>query len=156
MGSVVLGIGNILLTDDGAGVYAAQALAAKLHDTTGIRILDAGTLSFTLLPYLEDADNLIVFDGAQFGAAAGTVRCLDSDAMDAFLADGARRKSVHEVGLGDLLGMARLEEALPARRALICIQAADVGWGLEPTAPVREGVQVAAGEALRLLERWGS
>ena len=154
MSSVVLGLGNILLTDDGAGVHAAQVLAQRLQPAEGVRIIDAGTLSFTLLPYLEDADNLIVLDAAQFGAPPGTVRCLESETMDAFLADGARRRSVHEVGLGDLLGMARLEDALPARRALICIQAAELGWGLEPTAAVRAGVQAAAGEALRLLERW--
>lgn len=156
MSSVVFGLGNVLLTDDGAGVHAAQALEKRLGSREGIHIIDAGTLSFTLLPYLEDADNFIVFDAAQFGAAPGAVCCLESESMDAFLADGARRKSVHEVGLGDLLGMARLENALPARRALICIQAADLGWGLEPTAPVRAGAEQAAGEALRLLERWHS
>lgn len=154
MDSVVLGIGNILLTDDGAGVHAAQALTQRLKSAEGIRVIDAGTLSFTLLPYLEDAENLIVFDAAHFGAEPGTVRCLESEKMDAFLADGSRRRSVHEVGLDDLLAMARLQDALPVRRALICIQAAEVGWGLEPTPPVRAGVQVAAGEALRLLDRW--
>ncbi len=154
MSSVVLGLGNILLRDDGAGVHAAEALAQRLQSPPGIRILDAGTLSFTLLPYFEEADNLIVFDAAEIGAAPGTVRCLENESMDAFLDDGTRRRSVHEVGLADLLGMARLEDALPARRALICIQAADLSWGLEPTAAVRVGVQAAAGEALRLLDRW--
>ncbi len=154
--SVVLGIGNILLTDDGAGVHAAQAFSQRLPSHDGVRIVDAGTLSFTLLPYLEDADNLIVFDAAEFGAAPGVVRCLECDSMDAFLADGSRRRSVHEVGLGDLLGMARLEDALPSRRALICIQAGELGWGLEPSAPVRAAVQVAANEALQLLSRWHS
>lgn len=156
MSSVVLGLGNILLTDDGAGVHAAQALAQRLHSPAGIRVLDAGTLSFTLLQYLHDTDNLIAFDAAKFDAQPGEVRCLQCESMDAFLADGARRRSVHEVGLGDLLGMARLEGTLPPRRALICIQAAEIGWGLEPTPLVRAGVQVAAHQGLRLLEQWSS
>ncbi len=154
MDSVILGIGNILLTDDGAGVHAAQALGQRLRSTDGIHVIDAGTLSFTLLPYLEDAENLIVLDAAQFDAEPGTVRCFESETMDAFLADGSRRRSVHELGLGDLLAMARLQDALPVHRALICIQAAQVGWGLEPTPPVRAGVELAADEALRLLDRW--
>lgn len=156
MSSVVLGLGNILLTDDGAGVHAAQVLARQVGSSGDIHVIDAGTLSFTLLPYLEDADNLIVFDAAQFGAEPGSVRCLESQCMDAFLADATRRRSVHEVGLGDLLDMARLQDALPEHRALICIQAVDLAWGLEPTSPVRAGVQAAASEALRILQRWGA
>ena len=154
--SVVFGLGNILLSDDGAGVHAAQALAQRLEPSSNVHILDAGTLSFTLLEYLQDAENLIIFDAADFGAQPGAVRCLECDEIDEFLGDGARRRSVHEVGLGDVLGMARLRQILPPRRALICIQARDLGWGLQPSEPVQAGVQVAAEEALRLLARWTS
>jgi hydrogenase maturation protease len=154
--SIVLGIGNVLLSDDGAGVHAAQSLAQRLPESSGVRVIDAGTLSFTLLGYLEDADRLIIFDAGDFGAELGAVRCLECDALDAFIADGTRRRSVHEVGLADLLGMARLQQTLPPQRALFCIQAGDLGWGLEPSAPVRIGIQQAAEAALRLLERWQS
>ncbi len=152
--SIVLGVGNVLLSDDGAGVHAATTLAQRLPEASGVRVIDAGTLSFTLLEYLEDAQRLVIFDAGEFGAEPGEVRCLECEALDGFLADGARKRSIHEIGLADLLGMARLRDKLPTRRALICIQACNLNWGLEPSAPVRAGIQQAAEMALRVLERW--
>ena len=124
--SIVLGLGNILLSDDGAGVHAAQRLAERLPATSAVRIIDAGTLSFTLLGYLEEVDRLIIFDAGDFGADPGNVRCMECDTLDQFLADTTRKRSVHEVGIADLLDMARLRQILPVQRALICIQAGDL------------------------------
>lgn len=152
--SVVLGIGNVLLTDDGAGIRAAECLSRRLAGREDIEILDGGTLSFTLLEYLRGADELIVIDAAQLDAAPGAVQKFESQAMDAFLANTSRRRTVHEVGLLDLLSLARLREELPDRRALICIQATQVSWGLELTPAVGDAVSVAAEEAERLLGRW--
>lgn len=152
--TVVLGIGNVLLSDDAAGIRVAEHLARRLAGRSDVQILDGGTLSFTLLEYLENAEALIVIDAAQLGAAPGAVQSFESAAMDAFLADTARQRSVHEAGLLDLLSMARLRDALPDRRALVCIQAAQVGWGLELTPAVGAGLPAAAAEAERLLDHW--
>lgn len=152
--AVVLGIGNVLLADDGAGVRAAEALSRRIGDRPGLEVLDGGTLSFTLLEYLRDTDALVVFDAAELGAPVGEVRCFEGESMDAFLADTARRRTVHEVGLNDVMSMARLGEGLPERRALICIQAAEVRWGLDVTPAVGVAVLQAAEQAERLLERW--
>lgn len=119
-----------------------------------MHLLDGGTLSFSLLEYLTGARDLIVIDAAEIGAAPGEVRVFEGESMDVFLADTARQRSVHEVGLLDLLTMARLRDELPEKRALICIQAAEVRWGLELTPAVGAAVPAAANEAERLLDRW--
>src|SRR3990172_6228397 len=99
--TVVLGIGNTLLGDEGAGVHALRALEARAVDLPDVEYLDGGTLSFTLAAAIEEADRLIVLDAAQLNAVPGTVQLFEDDAMDRFL--GSRRKaSVHEVGLIDL------------------------------------------------------
>lgn len=154
--AVVLGIGNVLLSDDGAGVRAAEALSRRLGNRPGLRVLDGGTMSFALLEYLRDTGALIVFDAAELGAPAGEVRCFEGESMDSFLADTARRRTVHEVGLNDVMAMARLAEELPEQRALICIQAAEVRWGLEVTPAVGAALPRAAAQAEALLERWQS
>lgn len=154
--TVILGIGNVLLSDDAAGIRTAEHLGRRLAGRSDVQVLDGGTLSFTLLEYLEDAEALIVIDAAQVGAAPGAVQSFESEAMDAFLADTARQRSVHEAGLLDLLAMARLREELPEKRALVCIQAAQVGWGLELTSAVGAALPAAADEAERLLQRWWS
>ena len=148
----MLGIGNTLLTDEGAGVHALNLFQLYHPDTPNLTCIDGGTLSFTLAVYIEDCDNLIVFDAAELHAPAGTVKVMAGEEMDAFL--GASRRSPHEVGLLDLFDIARLTGALPANRALIGIQPGKMDWGMSPTLPVAEALERAAREAWQLLMTW--
>ena len=149
---LVLGFGNILLGDDGAGIRVIERLRRELG-SGGCDFIDAGTLSFTLLPYVEATDSLLVIDAAELAARPGTVALYEGDTMDSFLMS-SRRRTVHEVGLIDLLDMARLQDSLPARRALICIQPEHVDWTEILSSPVAGGLTVAVEEARTLLARW--
>jgi len=151
--TLVLGVGNTLLGDEGAGVHAALHLARAVGDRPGLEFLDGGTLGFTLLPRLEQHDGLIVFDAARLGESPGSVRCFEAAAMDEFL--GRPRRSAHEVGLRDLLDMARLAGHLPCRRALVGIEPGPMDWSESPSAEVGEALDHAARVALGLLGRWG-
>lgn len=104
--TLILGIGNSLLTDEGVGVHVVEYLASHHPDIPGVTYLDGGTLSFTLAGPIADHDYLIVIDAARLGEAPGTVRCLQGEAMDRYLT--GNRHSVHEVGLMDLFDIARL------------------------------------------------
>lgn len=152
MNTLVLGIGNSLMTDDGAGVHAALKLSIALDGAPGVTVLDAGTLSFSLLPYVEQADALIAFDAARSGLQAGEISVHEGEAFDRFVQRNGR--SVHEVGLSDLLDMARLADRLPARRVLIGIEPVEVDWGLEPTRPVAESLPACVELARRYVEQW--
>jgi hydrogenase maturation protease len=128
MKTLVLGIGNTLLTDEGVGIVAMQELAAQYGEREDMEFLDGGTLSFTLAVPISECDALLVIDAAELDAAPGTVRSFKGETMDAFL--GANRKSsVHEVGLLDLMSISRLTGHWPQRRALIGVQPAVVNWG---------------------------
>ena len=150
--TLVLGVGNTLLGDEGAGVHAARWLGRLAGDRPGLEFLDGGTLGFTLLPRLEQHDGLIVFDAARLGGSPGSVRCFESAAMDEFL--GQPRCSAHEVGLCDLMDMARLAGHLPRRRALVGIEPGRVDWIDSPSAAVGRALDHAARVALDLLDRW--
>jgi hydrogenase maturation protease len=152
MHSVVLGIGNVLLTDEGAGVHAVRRVAALLGERPDVAVIDGGTLSFTLAPAIECADRLIVLDAAELRALPGTMRTFFDVEMDRFLGRG--RRSVHEVSLIDLLDVARLAEACPPRRVLIGIQPRSVDWGEQPTPEVAVGIEQAAALAASLVEAW--
>lgn len=153
LSAVVLGIGNTLLCDEGAGVHVLAALGTR-DESSGMTLVDGGTLNFALLTHLEDAAALIVVDAGNLMASPGTVSSFEGEAMDSFLARTDRRRTVHEVGLLDLLAIALLRETLPARRALVCIQPARVDWGLTVTPAVEPAVDRAADEVLRILRRW--
>lgn len=149
---LLLGIGNTLLGDEGAGIHALNLLQAQSLDIPGAVYVDGGTLSFTLATYLEDCSHLIVFDAAEMKASPGSVETFVGDDMDAFL--GVAKRSPHEVGLLDLFDMARLTGTLPARRALIGIQPADMDWSTRPSAVVEQALPRAVAAAAGLLQRW--
>jgi len=150
--TLILGIGNTLLSDEGAGIHALNLLQSTYPDLPNLTCVDGGTLSFTLAAYIEDSDNLIVFDAAELNAPAGTVKTMAGGEMDAFL--GAARRSPHEVGLLDLFDIARLTGSLPAKRALVGIQPGLIEWGLSPTPAVATALPIAVEQAVNLLGQW--
>lgn len=149
---LVLGIGNSLLTDDGVGVHAALRLDAALEGAEDVTVLDAGTLSFSLFHYIEQADALIALDAAKDGGSPGDVLIREGADFDGFVRRAGR--SVHEVGLADLLDMARLGERLPSNRVLIGIEPDATGWGLECTPAVADAIPAAVNAALDYIHRW--
>jgi len=109
--TLILGIGNTLLSDEGAGIHAMNQLQSDYPESPDIVYVDGGTLSFSLAAYLQDCSNIIVLDAAELNSLPGTVRTMVGAEMDDFL--GAARRSPHEVGLLDLFDIARLTESLP-------------------------------------------
>jgi hydrogenase maturation protease len=151
-GALVLGIGNTLLSDDGAGVKLVERLQSELGPEAAT-FIDGGTIGFALLSYVEATDSMLVIDAAELDSAPGTIALFEGDAMDRFLTS-VRRRTVHEVGLIDLLDMARLQDCLPKRRALLCIQPARIDWSEALSKPVAEAFCGAVEQARALLERW--
>lgn len=151
---LVLGIGNTLLTDEGAGVATLLFLQENYPNQPHVRYLDGGTLSFTLATELQNSDALIVLDAAELHAKPGTVRCFEDLEMDQYL--GQAKRSAHEVGLLDLMDMARLMDRLPEQRALIGIQHETIDWGEAPTAAVANAIPDAAATAMSLIEKWSA
>jgi hydrogenase maturation protease len=150
--SVVLGIGNVLLTDDGAGVHAARRVEVMLHHRADVRIIDGGTLSFTLAPLIADAERLIVIDSADLQAPPGTMRVFLGTHLDAFL--GKPKLTVHEVSLVDLLDIARLTDAVPPQRALVAVQPRTIDWGETLSAELESALAAIVAKVIDLLDNW--
>lgn len=150
--TLILGIGNTLLSDEGAGIHLLDYMRSHYPDLPHVDYLDGGTLSFTLAPYIEQADNLIVVDAAELSSPPGTVKVLAGQQMDRFASRTSR--SVHEVSLGDLLAIARLTDGLPENRALVAIQPAVVDWGHDLTRPVQQALPLAADYVISLMRAW--
>lgn len=150
--TLILGIGNTLLSDEGIGVHVIEHLAKHYPSVAGVTLLDGGTLSFTLAGPIAEHNNLIVIDATQLQAAPGAVRTFIGDEMDRFLS--GNRHSVHEVSLTDLLDIARLSDTCPERRALIGIQPRSLDWGDHPSAEVAAAIEEAASSAMQLHADW--
>ena len=150
--TLIIGVGNSLLSDEGAGIHALNYLQSKYPDIANLTFLDGGTLGFTLATWIEECTNLIVFDAAELHQPAGSVKTFVGSAMDEYL--GSSKRSAHEVGLLDLIHIARITNHLPENRALIGIQPQTVGWGMEPTESVRSALIQATNQAVALISHW--
>ncbi|WP_275098018.1 HyaD/HybD family hydrogenase maturation endopeptidase [Sedimenticola hydrogenitrophicus] len=150
--TLVLGIGNTLLTDEGVGVHVINHLQERFSQRQDVAFVDGGTLSFSLAGLLAEHARLIVVDAARTGGRPGSVVCYEASEMDRYLT--GNRQSVHEVGLTDLLDIARLSEHYPEQRALVGIEPESLDWGEQPSAAVAQAIPQAVGKVIELLDRW--
>lgn len=151
--TVVLGIGNTLLADEGVGVHVIERLRKEYPDSDMVEFVDGGTLSFTLADVMAGTDQLIIVDAAELDSPPGSVSLFENEALDDYLGRGKRR-SVHEVGLLDLLAITHLTGDLPARRALIGIQPQKVDWGEHPSPAVEAAIPQACDMTRELIRTW--
>lgn len=153
MKTLVLGIGNTLLTDEGIGIHVLQALEPELANWPDVTLLDGGTLSFTLAGPIEETDALIVVDAANIKSKPGDWALLEGEKMDAFLMSN-RKASVHEVGLTDLRVIAILAGHWPEKRAMLAIQPQTIDWGEHPTPAVAAAISPACTAIRDLIRAW--
>ncbi len=132
MKALVLGIGNILLSDEGVGVKAINALEKKFRFPKAVELLDGGTAGLELLPYLTDKKLLIVIDAVKGGQPPGTVFRVEGEDVPAMFTANI---SPHQLGLSNLLATARLTGELPKNIVLFGIEpeSMDTRVGLSDT-----------------------
>jgi hydrogenase maturation protease len=150
--TLVLGLGNILLGDEGVGVRVVERLQARYEFPPEVQVLDGGTLGMDLLPYVGDADRLLVLDALELGAEPGTVARLEGDEVPAFM---GIKISPHQMGLADLLAAARLCDLFPEELVLWGVQPGVIDVGLELSPATAPQVDVLVDRALAELNQWG-
>ncbi|MDZ7750993.1 MAG: HyaD/HybD family hydrogenase maturation endopeptidase [Gammaproteobacteria bacterium] len=153
IGTLILGIGNTLLTDEGVGIHVLKALENQGRLPADVTFMDGGTLSFTLAGPIEDCARLIAVDAAELKQPPGSIRVFEGADMDTHVAAGGKR-SVHEVSLADVLGMAALAGRLPPQRALVGIQPKYMDWGDGPTPEVEAVIPDACRAIGDIIARW--
>lgn len=147
---VVLGLGNLLMRDDGVGVFALAQLAGDPRLPEGARLLDGGTLGLSLLPYVQSAPDLVLIDAVRGDGPPGTLVCLEGDEVPGAVRD---RLSVHQVGVADLVAGARLLGGWPERIVLCGVVPEEIELGVELSPAVRAAVPGLVAMVLGELER---
>lgn len=151
---LVLGIGNVLWADEGFGVRCVEALASAVALPEHVRLLDGGTQGLYLLPFLEEAEALLVFDAIDYGLEPGTLKLVHDGEVPAFM--GARKMSLHQTGFQDVIATAQLLGRCPHKLTLIgCqpVELEDYGGGLRPQ--VAAAIPGALDLARAELAAWG-
>lgn len=144
---LVLGIGNLLLTDDGVGIRAIQLLEERYALPEEVQVVDGGTCGLDLLQFLEGVDHLVILDAASLGKIPGSIVRMEGDQVPAYL---ALKTSPHEIGLPELFFTARLTDIYPPRVVVLGMQpeSIETSLGLTPAvaAHLDELVEMAAAE----------
>jgi hydrogenase maturation protease len=149
--TLVLGLGNPLMGDDGFGL----AVLARLRDEwelEGVELVDGGTWGMQLLPLIEDADRLVLLDAIRTGAPPGTVMELERDQLPRYL---SHKLSPHQIDLREVLALAELRGRLTSSTVAIGAEPerVELSTTLSPT------VERSLDEVIRVvvdrLARWG-
>lgn len=147
---LVLGVGNVLMGDEGAGVHAIRLLERE-PAASGVTTLDGGTGGFHLLSLFQQHDPIIFIDATMDGKAAGTITVIEPR----FASDFPRTLSAHDIGLRDLLESAQLIGPLP-RLYLLAISIESMqSMSMELSPPVAECLPRIKGEIARILASFG-
>ena len=129
--TLVLGVGNLLLSDDGIGIHAIHHLQKNHVFPEEVQLLDGGTCGLDLLQFLEGIDRLIIIDAAHMGKPIGTIVRLEGDQIPAHL---SLKTSPHEINLPELLFAAKLSDIYPGEVIVFGVQpqSIDTQIGLTP------------------------
>jgi hydrogenase maturation protease len=130
----VLGIGNLLLKDEGIGVHLVQKLAGII-DNANVKIIDAGTSPDFLSLVDGNIDKLIVVDAVKTGNEPGTIYRLTLDDLEL---DSKSPVSLHEIGVLDSLKIMALFDRLPESTVIIGIEPKTIDFGLDLSPEVEE------------------
>lgn len=152
---LVLGIGNLLWADEGFGVRCVEALNQAWSFPPQVTLMDGGTQGLYLLPYVQEADCLLVFDAVDYGDTPGTLREVTGNEVPRFM--GAKKMSLHQTGFQEVLAAADLTGKLPRELVLIGVQPEeleDYGGSLRDVVKARIPEALAIG--LGWLGRWGA
>ena len=148
---VVLGLGNLLLSDESFGLHAMQILREQIDSRMEIDFVDGGVLGLDLLPLVEEASHMLVFDALDADLPPGSlVELID----DQILKGADIKLSEHQIGFQEVLGLANFRGRLPEHLHLIGVQPAVIGLGLELSQPVTQVLPLAVSRAKQVLAGW--
>jgi hydrogenase maturation protease len=144
--ALVLGIGNVLWADEGFGIRTVERFFECYEPHEAIEVVDGGTRGMALLPLVQEAGALIIFDAVDFDLEPGTLKHLKGEEVPAFL--GAKKMSLHQTGFQEVLVLAELTGEMPAHVHLIGVQPElleDYGGSLTPVVAAQIDAAVALG-----------
>ena len=144
--TLILGIGNYLMGDEGIGVHLANHLQNEALPA-GVEILDGGTGGFHLLEYFENYEHVILVDATLDGNIPGTIRLI----KPRFAADFPQAMSTHDIGLKDLVSALQILGKMPEIDLFVVSIASIQQQGIELTAGVENIIPVLTDQIKRLL-----
>jgi hydrogenase maturation protease len=148
----ILGLGNVLLSDEGVGVHTLNALRNRYSFSPLVELVDGGTMGLDLLPFFQDRNRILIIDAVDFKSSPGHIGAIEGQDIPAILNP---KFSAHHIGLADLLFTAKLTRTTLPEICLVGIQPETFDVGLEMSDRIRGQMHQLIIMALRKLHNWG-
>ena len=147
---LLLGLGNLVRSDDGVGVHAAFRLMSDPRVPSEVGVIDGGTQGLNLLPAITEATHIIAIDAVNAGAAPGTILRYEISELDTLPGS----PSVHQIGFADLLDALRWLDNPIQNFILIGVQPEETGWGTKLSPPVEAALPTLIETVINELAHW--
>jgi hydrogenase maturation protease len=147
----VLGIGNILMQDEGVGVRVVEQLLRQYSFPSNVQVLDGGTLGMELLRFLVGTDKLILVDAVAGKLPPGSLYQFQHDEVTAYFKE---KVSMHELGIQDVLAVMEVLEKPAQEIVIVGVQPLAIDIGLEMTPLIAKTVEDMVKKVLLVLTNW--
>jgi len=148
----VLGIGNILLSDEGLGVRVVEELQRRYEFPQNVRVIDGGTLGIDLLYHLEGTEKLLIIDAVLGGKEPGTFYKIKGENVKKYFKN---KVSMHELGIQEVLALLEVLEKPVKEIVIIGLEPKSLEISTELTSEVKERLPLLIREAIKQLKEWG-
>ncbi|MEN8141044.1 MAG: HyaD/HybD family hydrogenase maturation endopeptidase [Thermodesulfobacteriota bacterium] len=149
----VLGVGNLLLSDEGFGIHLLRYLEEQYEVPERVTLLDGGTAGIYMAPFLEECERVVVLDVTAKQLAPGTFHCFTLDEVKS--ANQGLRLSPHQFGLLEVLELCQFRGTAPREVYFITVAPASLETGLELTPHLAASLPEAARLLIECLASWG-
>lgn len=147
---IILGIGNILLKDEGLGVRTIEYLR-RFTLPPQAELVDGGTATFDLYPFLTEADHLVVVDAVKGQMSPGTIYRLEPKDL---MPQQQSPISPHDLGLLDALDMAAKIGKMPRSVVIFGVEPKEIDWGMELTPEIEDVIPRVANLVLTEIQKY--
>lgn len=150
----VLGVGNLLWADEGFGPRCVEALGSAWDFPGDVELIDGGTLGLALIPLLQEATHVLLFDAVDHSGAPGSMIVARDAEIPRFM--GRDKMSLHQATMNDVLAALEMLGHRPRAFTLVGVKPVELGdYGGSLTPPVREQLPRAVEIGLAELRSWG-
>lgn len=149
---MVLGVGNLLLSDEGVGVRVIEELSKRYRFPENVVLIDGGTIGVNLLYFLEGVEKLLIVDAVLGGMPPGSIyKFKDEEVLTYFR---TKKLSAHDIGIQEVLSLAKLTEKLPKEMVVLGIEPESLDVSLELSSSVKEALERLLDEVIKQLKEW--
>lgn len=147
----VLGVGNILLQDEGFGVRVVEEVTRRFSFPSNVQVLDGGTLGMELMRFLPGTEKLILVDAIAGKKEAGSLYEFHNEEVKAYFKE---KVSMHELGIQDVLAVLEVLEQPIKDMAIIGVQPKSLEIGIELSDTVAPMLEVVVNKVIEQLRSW--